>query len=409
MLTVDRSVKLLFVSQQAPWPLDSGGNLRTYHLLRALSLQFEVTLVATDPGGDAAQHLAGVAARVELVPALRKAGSLHRASSFLRSLSTAEPLILTHNQSGPLDAAVRAQLASCEFASLHLNHLDTARYARTARGVPVVLDTHNVLAEYAARRSEHEASAPGRWLWRREARLLCKTEPRALSACQRVLACSERERSAFLKAHRTLEVRVVPNGVDAGAITPLTDPAANPPEVVFVGDMAYGPNADAALFFADEVFDTIRAQEPEALFSAVGKNPSNELLLRGRTEAISVTGFVEDVICCLARARVFVCPIRYGSGTRLKLLEAFAAGLPVVSTRLGAEGIDCRDGEHLLLADSAGELAAAVLRLLRDDNLARRLASAGRALAEECYDWPAIGRSLVDIHRELHSQTRACT
>jgi glycosyltransferase involved in cell wall biosynthesis len=116
---------------------------------------------------------------------------------------------------------------------------------------------------------------------------------------------------------------------------------------------------------------------------------------------VEVTGFVDDVRAELARARIFVCPIRYGSGTRLKLFEAFAAGLPVVSTRLGAEGIDCVDGEHLLLADTPAEQATAISRLLADDELARSLGAAGRSLATERYDWPLIGRGLVEIYEEL--------
>jgi len=395
---VSDSRKLLFVSQQAPWPLDSGGNLRSYHLLRALSERYAVTLVATDPGGEAAARLAEVAAEVVLVPEMNKEGALERAGSLLRSLVTSDPLLLAHNRSEHLDSAVREHLATDSYSALHLNHLDTTPYARHSKGVPVVIDTHNVLAEYAARRSEHEAGAFGRWLWRREARLLAKREALELSLCQRILACSERERDAFLSKESALEVRVVPNGVDTGAITPIADPAANAPELVFVGDLAYGPNADAAESFAAEVLPKVRAEQPEALFRVVGKNPSAALAASAGVEA---TGFVDDVHSELARARVFVCPIRYGSGTRLKLFEAFAAGLPVVSTCLGAEGIDCVEGEHLLLADTPEDQAAAILRVLGDEELARGMGRAARALVLERYDWREIGRGLVEIYEEL--------
>lgn len=390
--------KLLFVSQQAPWPLDSGGNLRSYHLLRSLCERFAVTLVATDPGGEAQARLAEVAAEVVLVPELKKSGALGRVGSLLRSLVTSDPVLLTHNWSEDLDAVVREHLGSGAYAGLHLNHLDTTPYAHHSKGVPVVIDTHNVLAEYAARRSERETSVLGRWLWRREARLIADREPLELSLCQRVLVCSEREREAFLAKEPALEVRVIPNGCDTGAITPIADPAANPPELVFVGDLAYGPNADAAESFAAEVLPLVRAEASDAIFRVVGRSPSAAL---SEAVGVEVTGFVDEVRTELARARVFVCPIRYGSGTRLKLIEAFAAGLPVVSTRLGAEGIECVDGEHLLLADSAEEQAAAILRVLRDGELARRLGSAGRALAVERYDWGEIGRGLVEVYEEL--------
>ena len=395
------SAKLLFVSQQAPWPLDSGGNLRTYHLLRALQERYEVTLLSTDPGGEAAARLGEVASVVELVPALKKDRPLTRALSLLKSLVSKDPVLFTHNKSAALEEAVARHLSSGAYSALHLNHLDTTPYARAVSGVPVVIDTHNVLTEYAARRSEHEKSALGRWLWRREARLLTAREPLELSLCQRVLACSEREREALLAAESALEVRVVPNGVAVESITPVSDPAANSPELVFVGDLAYGPNADAAESFAAEVLPLVRAEHSEALFRVVGRNPSAALKERVNAGGVEVTGFVDDVREELMRARVFVCPIRYGSGTRLKLFEAFAAGLPVVSTRLGAEGIDCVDGEHLLIADTPEEQAAAITRLLSDDGLARSLGAAGRKLASERYDWPLIGRGLVEIYEEL--------
>jgi glycosyltransferase involved in cell wall biosynthesis len=321
--------------------------------------------------------------------------------SLLKSLVSKDPVLCTHNKSAALEEAVARHLSSGAYSALHLNHLDTTPYARHASGVPVVIDTHNVLTEYAARRSEHEKSAFGRWLWSREARLLSAREPLELSLCQRVIACSEREREALLAAESALEVRVVPNGVAVDSITPVSDPAANSPELVFVGDLAYGPNADAAESFAAEVLPLVRAEHPSALFRVVGRNPSQDLMESAKAGGVEVTGFVDDVRAELARARIFVCPIRYGSGTRLKLFEAFAAGLPVVSTRLGAEGIDCVDGEHLLLADTPAEQATAISRLLADDELARSLGAAGRSLATERYDWPLIGRGLVEIYEEL--------
>ncbi len=392
------SRKLLFVSQQAPWPLDSGGNLRTYHLLRALGERFDVTLVATDPGGDADARLQEVVDEVVLVPAMNKAGTLQRFASLFKSLFTAEPVLLAHNKSAALDAVCRERLGSGDYSALHLNHLDTTPYARHSKGVPVVIDTHNVLTEYAARRSEHEKGAFGRWLWRREARLLKAREALELSLCQRIISCSERERETFLSMEPALEVRVVPNGADINAVTPVTDPAANAPELLFVGDLAYGPNEDAALSFAAEVLPRVRKLVPDAVFRVVGKDPDP---LLAAMEGVEVTGFVETVYPELARARVFVCPIRYGSGTRLKLLEAFAAGLPVVSTSLGAEGIDYVDGEHLMIADSPGDQAGAILDLLGDDALARQLGRSGRGLAIERYDWVELGRELVDIYLEL--------
>jgi len=367
-------------------------------MLRALSERFDVTLVTTDPGGDARTRLSEIASEVVLVQAMNKGGALTRSASFLKSLLTKEPVLLAHNMSAELDAVCRERLESGAYSALHLNHLDTTPYARHSKGVPVVIDTHNVLTEYAARKSEYEPGAFDRWLWAREARLLKRREPLELSLCQRVITCSERERDTFLSMEPALEVRVVPNGTDISAITPVSDPAANSPELLFIGDLGYGPNKDAAESFAEEVLPRVRKLVPDAIFRVVGKDPSPAL---AAMDGVEVTGFVDAVHPELARARAFVCPIRYGSGTRLKILEAFAAGLPVVSTSLGAEGIEYVDGEHLMIADTPEDQAGAILDLLGDDELARRLGRSGRGLAIERYDWVELGRGLVDMYMEL--------
>jgi glycosyltransferase involved in cell wall biosynthesis len=397
--------RLLFVTQQLPWPRDSGGNLRTGALLEALAASFEVVLCSTTDGGPHAREgearLRALGVDTRLVPDSKRRGAAGQAAGVLRSLLRGVPAVVEHNRNPALGEAVRGALAE-GVDLVHLNHIDTAPYLAADAGVPAVLDTHNLLFEYYARRAEVESSALRRWVCRREARLLREHEPALFRRMTRVLVCSEPERRTLLELAPGVAAEVVPNGVDCEALRPGPEPPEGSADLVFVGDLGYGPNADAVLWFAEEVLPRVRAREPRARLVAVGKNPPAAVLsLSEAREEVVATGFVPEVEPFVREARLCVVPIRYGSGTRLKVLEAFAFGKPTVSTRVGAEGIEARDGEELLLRDEPEAMAEAVLLLLDDPDRARRLGERARALAEERYDWRRIGAQLVELYRGL--------
>lgn len=397
--------RILFATQQMPWPKDSGGNIRTYFMLEALAEAFEVVLCTTSDGSTAAREgeirLGDLCAKVHLVRDDKQHSSLGMALGLGASLLRGLPAVLMHNENRALRAAITSELAGGSIDALHINHLDTALYFDLSKGPPAVIDTHNLLFEYYARRAEVEKGALRRAVCRREARLLTKYEPDVFRQLGRVVVCSEKERQSLLALDSTLPVSVVPNGVDCGEFRPAAsevEPANQ--DLVFVGDMAYGPNQDAALRFIHEILPQVQVDVPSARFLAVGKNPPAELQALGDTrEDVVVTGFVDDVRDWVHSAAVYVVPIRYGSGTRLKVLEAFALGKATVSTRIGAEGIETHEGEDILLRDEVGEMAAAIVELLGDASMRARLARVARANVEANYDWPMLGARLVEIHR----------
>jgi glycosyltransferase involved in cell wall biosynthesis len=206
--------------------------------------------------------------------------------------------------------------------------------------------------------------------------------------------------AAFFERAGAREVLVVPNGVDVRAV-PWAAPAAGR-TLIYVGHYGYQPNAAAALELADEVLPRVRASVPDAQLQLVGADPTEAM----RARPVEVTGTVPDVLPYLRAARVMVVPLRSGGGTRLKILEALAAGVPVVSTPLGAEGLELRDGEHLLVGETRADLAALTVRVIEDDALANRLSTAGRAHVERTYDWTALARPLVDLHLRIHEGGR---
>ena len=396
--------RILFVTQQLPWPKDSGGNIRTYFMLAGLAKRFDVVLCSTSDGSPAAQEgervLSEMCAEVHLVPDEKQHSTFGKVLAVLRSFLRGQSAVLTHNKNEALGSAVQAALATGRIDRVHLNHLDTTVYVDLANCPPVVVDTHNLLFDYYARRAEFESSKLAALTWRREAKLLREVELRVFRAAERAVVCSEVERQRLLEQDASLRVDVVPNGVDCAAVVPArAQDATSSRELVFVGDLAYGPNQDAAMRFIEDVLPLVQEREPRAVFLAVGKNPPMELAQHGRLrDDVIVTGFVDDVADWINRAELYVVPIRYGSGTRLKVLEAFAFAKPTISTFIGAEGIDYTEGQDILIRDEPRAMADAILELFADPERAANMARAARTKAQDLYDWPQLGERMAELH-----------
>jgi glycosyltransferase involved in cell wall biosynthesis len=393
--------RVLFVSEKYPWPLDDGGQIRSYQVLRALAGACRVTLLATDPRlSGALEPLRALGIEVVLVAPHRRAWKLP--FELVRALFTRRPWPLPKNFSRAMLGEIRARLAAGSVDVLHLNHLDAAQYLEylgpALRGARTCVDTHNLLAGLYANlpRTARDPLRRGfAWLqWTR----MCRYEPALLRRADRVLVCSEKERAqlAVLGVERAL---LVPNGVDSSYFTPGEAPAGGL-ELVFTGGMDYLPNSDGARWFLEHVFPLVLRVRPDARVTFVGKQPSDSLRALARERQVVFTGRVDDVRPFVRAAQVFVVPLRIGGGTRLKILEALAMQLPLVSTRIGAEGLDLREGEDLLLADEPQPFADALLALASDPGRARRLAASGRARVLERYDWSVTAQPLLDSYAE---------
>jgi glycosyltransferase involved in cell wall biosynthesis len=229
---------------------------------------------------------------------------------------------------------------------------------------------------------------------------MLRWETAAARRFDRAIVVSEPERDALRRSDPRLAVSIVENGVDAAALSPLPEPPVTD-TLLFVGTFTYRPNVDAALLLGREIFPLVRRAFPAARLLLVGHEPPDAVRALGRELGVSLAGAVPDVRRAYERAAVAVAPLRAGGGTRLKILEAMALGRPVVSTRVGAEGLDVADGNDLLLADAPGDFAKAVARLLGDRPLRARLAANARRLVEARYDWARPGDALLDVYRGL--------
>lgn len=290
-------------------------------------------------------------------------------------------------------------------------------YRAANPGCQIVLDNHNVEGLLAQERGVLETSSPKAGIrgWSEQLdlalrpRRVQRLERRALRAVDQMWVCSEADRAAMRSLYGLdQKLRVVPNGVDVSAYGPddasgtvseaiPVEPAE--PVVLFLGSFAYGPNRVAAKQLIETIYPRLRQQYPAAKLLLVGHEPTDLMLQAAKRDSqITVTGSVPSVLPYLQQAHVMVVPLHHGSGTRLKLLEAFAAGVPVVTTAKGAEGLDVVDGTHVILREDEADLATGAVEVLASPELAQRLTDAAAQLVRAHYSWDA---AVVKIQQAL--------
>jgi glycosyltransferase involved in cell wall biosynthesis len=393
--------RVLFVSEKFPWPVDDGGQARTFNVLRSLARAFPVTLIGNAPPDPAC--IAPIEALgVEVCVAGRRAPAWSVPAHAALSTFTRAPHPVGKNRSRGILRELRARIESGDVRALHFNHLDTAQYVERLGPlrprVHCVFDTHNVLTTMYQRFHETARNPLAKGFLHLQWMKMNRYERGIMKQVDLVCVCSGLERD-LLRTWGVEKTLIVPNGVDTEFFAPAGDPIAaraTPPLVVFTGAMGYAPNADGVRWFLDAVLPALRARVPDARFRVVGKDPPADLLARAVPGSVEVTGRVDDVRPHMRGASVFVCPLRIGGGTRLKILDAMALGLPVVSTTVGAEGLAVTNHHDVELADDAEAFAGAVAELASDERRARLLSGHGRELVVTRYGWEGVTRPLVE-------------
>lgn len=389
-------MRILMVTHHVPRPTWGAGT-RNFYFLKALARHHTVSLLslvdATDPTASDAGELRDILRTIRLVP-LRPA-RMKRINQVLSLLRGRSPLLDAHT----LPEAQRTidELFQREGYDLVLYESAIVAGYRLPTGVPFVIDQHNIEYEVLRRTYERESSPVRKWFNWVESHLVKPEEIARCRAAQGVVVTSAREAEVLRAVAPDCAVTEIPNGVDIAAFTPAPVADEVPGRVIFTGTMAYYPNVQAVLFFAEQCWPRVRAEIPDATWEIVGASPTPEVLRLGELPGVTVTGSVPSVQPHMAAAQVALAPLLIGGGTRLKILEALAAGTPVVSTTLGCEGLDIVPGQHLLLADSPEDIAASVIMLLRDSERRAQLAAAGRSLVEEHYSWESCGQRLLDL------------
>lgn len=417
---------LLFLSQLLPYPPDAGPKVRAYYLLRYLSQKHRLTLLAftrPDDTSEAIEHLRSFCQAVHTVPIRRS--RLNDARFLLLSMLAGQPFAIRRDFSPAMAQKIDRLLASRDFDAVHADQLWMAQYALRAlrliqsseSPLRLILDEHNACFRIFQRLARSEKDPLRRWLLEREWRALKRYESRACSRFHQVVTVTKEDRITLEnlvygedgRPHGEADhpcaypqFTTIPICVDVQANLPIR-PIPNPKDILHLGTMFWLPNVEGILWFAREAWPLVRERVPEASFTIVGKSPPSEIRALSRNHSglysapssegpssIHVTGYVPNPLPYLQKAGVFIVPLLSGSGMRVKILDAWSWGLPVVSTTIGVEGIHHRDGENILIADEPEAFAQAVVRVLCDADLAGRMRENGRRWVEQHYDWRQV-------------------
>ena len=399
-------MRILWLKSDLLLPLDKGGKLRSWHLLRHLAVRHEITYVAFASRHEAAAHVEGmreVAHSVHVIPRSEPLkGSIGFYAGAALRLFDPLPYAVAKYRSRAVAHRVQTLLRESPFDLIVSDFVLPAVNLPRRLPCPAVVFTHNVEAEIWRRHAAVQTHFLKGLLFRQQYRRMLRFEERALGRFDGVLAVSDADRDTLLRLYPGAirrPIHVVPTGVDTDFFRPATAPDTSR-SLVFTGSMDWLPNEDAMLSFCRDVLPAIRAEEPAVTVSIVGRSPTPAVARLADNAGITVTGRVPDVRPYMADAAVFIVPLRIGGGTRLKIFEAMAMGKAVVSTTVGAEGLPVHDGEHLLLADEPRAFAAAVVRLLRNIDERRTLETGARKLVVDQYDWTVVAGHLEDALME---------
>ena len=402
-------MRVLYFSPRACWPLNSGARLRDYYLAREIARHAEVAYLGFSEPGEIWRGKVGFDSELDCTFVPRPAG--FSLPNLIKGLAGPFPVTVLNFTTTAMRNELERMLHSSRFDVVQFEGVHLSAYLPAIHSAPgkprVFCDWHNIESEILRRYcAKTPLWHPKHWYAAHAAGRLEALEARLLASCDAHFVCSERERRILSARYPAAPIRVLENGVDtnrSGQIAAAHGQRRR--DVVFVGAMNYHANIDAVLYFLREIWPLVRRDRGDLRFVVVGSRPTPEILALGSQAGVTVTGTVDDLDPYYEAARVVVVPLRVGSGTRLKVLEAMVAGVPVVSTALGVEGLAVRSGEHLIVAETPAEFASSVVDLAGDDRMCERLARAGRELAVRQYGWDRIGASLLSYYDEFAPRT----
>ncbi|MGI5917743.1 MAG: glycosyltransferase [Anaerolineae bacterium] len=404
--------RILFLTPQMPYPPEQGTALRNFNLITQIATQHDVALLTfAEPGSEPMQTgpLSEICSPLQVIPAPTRT-MRHR----LRTLLLSDKPDMAQRLASPAYAdALRHLLSNHSFDIVQVEGIEMAPYGLLIRqwlgqrSPPILFDAHN--AEYLLQKRTYQTDIRHitRWpgalysliQWKR----LERFERQICGRADAVATVSSDDARALRRLVPFIDLVTVPNGVDIERYHPgLPDSLSlDRPAVLFTGKMDYRPNVDAMLWFHRQVWPQVRQRVPDARLYVVGKSPHRRLAPLQRDPSVHLTGYVPDILPYFGGADAYVVPLRMGGGTRLKVLEAMAAGVPLVSTPLGAEGIDLDPEEHAIIADTPDAFAEGLVRVIQDIRMARTMAAAARRLVEQQYDWQSIAPRLEAMYAGL--------
>ena len=398
-------MKILFLTPYVPYPLNNGGLIRVHHMMLNLGAKHDVTVICMEPDNEAQAEgikvIEDAGITIETVPvASNQKKELNRIYQLL-SLVSSKPYQYKQYYSAAMQKSISRHLEEGDYDLLHVEfsqmgyyHLDTE--------IPRYVDQHNVEYEIMHRTYETEKSPLRKLLAYSEWKKFYKQE---IENCEKFTGClttSVRDAEILQQRSPGMECHVIPNGVDSEFFkSNATGDDIDPNMVLFTGTISYYPNTEGILWFYKNIWPLIKEKNPQATFCIAGKAPPPEVqAIADSDESVTATGMVDDMRDYYNKAAVVVVPLRVGGGTRLKILEGMAMSKAIISTSVGAEGIEHTDGEDILLKDTPEDFSNAVVSVMNDTALRQRLEKGGRDLVEAKYDWRAVTDKLSDVFEQ---------
>ena len=395
-------MNILWLNANLLLPLDKGGKLRTWHVMRHLAARHDITYLSfCDPGQPPEDHagMREVCADLHTVPRTDPPkGSMRFYLDAAKYLVDGVPYGVAKYRSDAFRRTLDRLLQERRFDVVVCDFLVPIVNMPERLPCPGILFTHNVEAEIWRRHAENAGNPLSRFLLAQQWKRMLRFERDALARFDLALAVSNADRETFQRLYPDAMRRpahVVQTGVDTTYFVPSETPARRA-HLVFTGSMDWLPNEDGMQYFVREILPRIRQVEPDATLSIIGRAPTPAVRRLGEEQGIEVTGRVDDVRPHIAAGAVYVVPLRIGGGTRLKIFEAMSMAKAVVSTTVGAEGLPVTSGRDIVIADEPARFAQAVVHMIRDVDARRQIEAEARRIVVERYDWSAVAQDFEE-------------
>jgi glycosyltransferase involved in cell wall biosynthesis len=401
-------IHVVIVDEELPYPATSGKRIRTLNLTLRLARRHRITYLChrntdADEARRAAAYFGEIGIKTVVVDRVvpPKSGPAFYARLGANLLSPLPYSVATH-ASHALRAAIDAYSAEHQVDLWHCEWTPYFESLRHLSGARRLIMAHNIESQIWRRYEETESNPAKRWYIRQQRRKFERFERQAFAEADEVVTVSDPDAELARRAFAARRVSVVDNGVDTVYFAPQPEVPRDPNTILFLGSLDWRPNLDAVRVLLERIFPAVRAEEPSARLVLVGRNPPDWLAAAvHETRAVELHASVPDVRPFLARSGVLVVPLRIGGGSRLKILEALAAGVPVVSTAVGAEGLHLGPGRDLVVVNGMEDMAPALVAALRDPGAMRAMAEHGHRRVLERYDWDVLADRLEQVWLDL--------
>jgi sugar transferase (PEP-CTERM/EpsH1 system associated) len=385
-------MKIFVLLSRVPFPIEKGDKLRAYHQIRCLAKNNEIVLCALSDSPvqpDAIDVLKSFCNEVHIIP-IRKAGMVW---NVFKAFLNGKPLQVGYFYRCSARKKITSLLEQSKPDHIYCQLIRVSEYVKQSK-LPKTLDYQDIFSMGAKRQAE--TSSPWmKLLFMLEYRRLLRYEKDIFGKFDHKTIISQPDRDLLLHPERE-KVAIIPNGVDHAYFSPVKTEKTY--DIVFTGNMGYPPNIDAARFIAEEIFPLVRKQYPTATLLLAGANPHAKVLAL-KAPGITVTGWLPDIRESYAKSRIFIAPMRIGTGLQNKLLEAMAMELPCITSKLANQALGAKENEEILVGTTAVEYANHIIRLIQDKPYADSLAMNGHAFVRKVFSWENSTSELEKLFR----------